>query len=102
MTPAETLARLVIRTLDAQQAHFRTKQGLDACKQLERQLRTAAITTGGALGELALRTLDRQREFYASRDRQQLLEAKAAERRLRTAATHVLHPVNVQPSLFGD
>jgi hypothetical protein len=102
---AEELAKLVVRTLDRQKEYFRTKNpaALDESKRLEGLLRTAAAAEGAALGALALRTMDRQREFFRSgNDRQQLLECKQLERRLRDAAHQVLHPAQDQPTLFGD
>lgn len=103
-TPAETLARLAIQTLDRQQCYFRGRQTavLDECKVLESQLRAAAAALpGDDLAGLTLRTLDAQRRFFAGdRSRDTVALCRGLERRLRVAATHVLHPVNVQPSLF--
>lgn len=97
------LARLALRTLDAQQLYFRSKRGLDLCQDLERQLRDVARADGTDLAELVLRTLERQREYFRSgNDRSLLLECKQLERQLRDTAEQLLHPPQVQPSLFGE
>ena len=53
------------------------------------------------LAKLALQVLDAQQEYFRTRDHDRLRESKALERKLRQAANEILHPEQVQPTLFG-
>lgn len=54
------------------------------------------------LARLALQVLDTQQEYFRTRATDKLRESKALERRLRQAATAVLHPRQTQPLMFGE
>lgn len=49
-----------------------------------------------------IRVLDLRVRYDHTRDTQQRLEYRAAERKLREACHGVLHPEQEQPQLFGD
>jgi hypothetical protein len=59
-------------------------------------------TQAETLARLVLDTLEKQQEYFRSRQNAALAEAKAMERRLRKAANDILHPPQEQPTLFGE
>lgn len=59
-------------------------------------------TPAEELARLVIDTLDKQREYFRTRDTNTLRESKAMERRLREKANQVLHPDQAQPTLFGE